>query len=148
MKNSGIRLFLLVNVLIAVTMVSCSQPYFEIPTLPNGEPDITKLSTTSVNPDPVRSSDSKFTVTAYLPNAHEGDKIAVQCLNKQVPKGGGKEGYLPISGTQKELTVGSDLKVSVTYTTAEAKLVQVGDDVLVVFGGKTASAQQKVTLTL
>lgn len=147
MKNSSIRLFLFVHALIALTIVSCSQPYFEIPTLPNGDPDITALSTTTVNPDPVTTTDTKFTVTAYLPNAHSGDKITAQCLNKQVPQGGGKEGFLPIAGTKKELTVGDDLKVSVTYTTAEAKLGQAGDIVLVVFGGETSSAQQRVTMT-
>lgn len=146
MKKPGIRLFLLVNVLIALTIVSCSQPYYEIPTLPNGEPDITEISTTSVNPDPVTTSDSKFTVTAYLPNAHSGDQITAQCLNKRVPDGGGKEGFLPITGTKQELTVGDDLKVSVTYTTDEAKLLKSGDIVLVVFGGKTASAQQQITM--
>lgn len=146
MKNSRIRLFLFIHVLIALTIVSCSQPYFEIPTLPNGEPDITQISTTTVNPDPVTTADSKFTVTAYLPNAHSGDKIKAQCLNMQVPAGGGKEGFLPISGTEKELTVNKDLKVSVTYSRSEAKLNDPGDVVLVVFGGKTASAQQRITL--
>lgn len=146
MKNSKILRLLFANVLITLLVVSCDQPYFEIPTDPNGDPIITELSTTSVNPDPVTTADSKFTVTAYLPNAHSGDKITAQCLNKQVPQNGGKEGFLPISGTQKELTVGSDLKVTITYTTSEAELINAGDVILVVFGGETASAQQRITL--
>lgn len=145
MKNSK-RLILLVNVLITLTIISCSQPYFEIPTDPNGDPIITELSTATVSPNPVTTADSKFTVTAYLPNAHQGDKITAQCLNKQVPQGGGKEGFLPISGTEKELTVNKDLKVSVTYSRSEAKLNNPGDVVLVVFGGETASAQIRITL--
>lgn len=146
MKNSKRLIFLFVNVFIALTIVSCSQPYFEIPTDANGDPIITELSTTTVSPDPVTTADSKFSVTAYLPNAHSGDKITAQCLNMQVPQGGGKEGFLPISGTEKELTVGKDLKVTVTYTRSEAQLNDPGDVVLVVFGGETASAQTRITL--
>ncbi len=146
MRKIKIRVFWLINVLIILTVVSCEQPYFEIPTDKNGQPIITEISTTSVSPSPVTTSDSKFSITAYLPNAHEGDKITAQCLNKQVPENGGKEGFLPISGTEKDLTVGSNLKVTVSYSRSEAKLTNVGNVVLVVFSGKTASAQKKITL--
>jgi hypothetical protein len=49
-----------------------------------------------------------------------------------------------LAGTQKTVTVGSDLKASVTYSRTEAKLNNVGDYVTVTYAGKTDYAIQRV----
>jgi len=46
----------------------------------------------------------------------------------------------------KSITVGGELKTSVTYTKAEAGLVNVGDAVTVVFSGATDSGIIQITL--
>ena len=48
---------------------------------------------------------------------------------------------------QKDVTVGSDLKASVTYTRDQASLQGVGDYVMVVFNGATDYARQRVDMT-
>jgi hypothetical protein len=144
MKN--LKVSLLFIAVLMLTVVSCNQPYYHIPTDANGDPIITQLSTTAVTPDPVTTNDTKFTVTAKLPNAHKGDKMFAELLDLQVPSSGGSKQMLPIKGTKKNVTVGDDLNVTVTYTTQEAKLKNPGDEVLVVFGGPNDSAQMKITL--
>ena len=47
---------------------------------------------------------------------------------------------------EKTATVGADLKASITYTRAEAKLIAINDYVIVAFNGLTDYATQKVTL--
>jgi hypothetical protein len=54
---------------------------------------------------------------------------------------------LPLPGTQQSITVKSNLTASVTYTKAQAQMVNVGDNVFVSWAGKTESASVVVTLT-
>jgi len=53
---------------------------------------------------------------------------------------------LPMTGTQKTATVGSDMKASVTYTRDEAKLTKASDYVTVVFNGVTDYAKSRVDM--
>jgi hypothetical protein len=134
------------STLMMLAVVGCNQPYYHIPTDANGDPDITDISTTTVSPDPVTTDDSKFTITAHLPNAHEGDKMTVKVLKKQEPSGGGSKQMLRIGGVEKQVDVNSDLNASVSFTTQKAELNDAGDEVLVVFEGDHDSAQMKITM--
>lgn len=126
-------------------MWSCTkQPYYEIPTDENGNVVITGVAKTTS--DGITTLDDHFTVTSYLPNAKEGDVMKVELLQLQTPPGGGSAQLLPMAGTQKEVTLGSDLKATVNYTRNEAKLVNVGDYVTVTFAGKTDAATFRVNL--
>mgnify|MGYP003973767877 FL=1 len=62
-------------------------------------------------------------------------------LKRQIPSWdpGGELQLLPLAGSEKSITVGGDLKTSVTYTKAEAGLLEVGDEVTIVFSGDTDS---------
>jgi hypothetical protein len=143
MKN--LKALIFISAVLVIAVIGCNQPYYHIP-MKNGKPDITQLSTTAVTPDPVTTNDSKFTVTATLPNAQEGDQMTAQILKKQVPKGGGSKQWLPVNGTKKQVPVGSDLKASATFTRKAAQLKNPGDEVKVVFSGKHDSAQMDITL--
>jgi hypothetical protein len=68
-------------------------------------------------------------------------------LKQQIPAGSTSSQLLPLSGTQQSVTVASDLTASVTYTKAQAQMVNVGDPIYVSWAGKTESASLVVTLT-
>lgn len=121
-------------------MLSCSkQPYWEIPVDGNGNAIITGISTATSNG--ISTLDDKFTVTTTLPNAKAGDVMKVELLKQQIPPGGGTATQLlPLAGTQQDVSVASDLTASITYTRAQAKLNEPGDNVFVSFAGKTESA--------
>lgn len=126
-------------------IVSCTkQDYFEPPVDENGRAIITTVS--SATSDGVTMADDSFTVTAYLPNAKPGDVMTTEILKNQVHPEAGNVQLLPLDGTQKEVTVDSDLKTTVTYSRQEAQLNEPGDEVLVTFAGKTESAQLRITL--
>jgi len=129
-----------------VSIIGCSkQDYFEIPTNADGSVYLTTISTTVSTG--ISSLDDAFTVTATLPNAKAGDVMNVELLQLQIPESGGTtKQLLPMAGTLKTVTVGSDLKASVSYSRTDAKLVNVGDYVTVIFSGKTDYAKQRVDL--
>jgi len=120
-------------------MMSCTdQPYFDIPYDENGNVIITQIS--EVTSDGVTTADDSFTINCYFPNAKSGDTMTATVLKRQ------DGDLLPLSGTEKQITVGGDLKTSVTYTKAEAQLVNVGDAVTVVFAGATDSGIIQIVL--
>jgi len=130
---------------IMTLMVSCNeQDTYIIPTDSSGEAVITTYSTTTSAG--ITTLDNQFTVTAYFPNAKSGDVMDVELLKLQVPTGGTTTQLLPLSGSQKTATVGSDLKASVSYTRTEAYLSMSGDYVVVTFNGKTDYVKQTVTM--
>lgn len=128
-------------------LISCSkQPYWNIPTDANGNAIITTVSTTT-SPG-ITTLDDSFTVNTTLPNAKAGDVMNVELLKQQVPPGGGTSTQLlPLAGTQKTVTVGSDLTASISYTREEAQMTQAGDNVYVSFSGKTESASIVIQMT-
>ncbi|MCC6287781.1 MAG: hypothetical protein IT249_07840 [Chitinophagaceae bacterium] len=129
----------------AASIWSCTkQPYYEVPTDGDGNVTITGVAkTTSAG---ITTLDDAFTVTSILPNAKAGDVMKVELLQLQTPPGGGALQLLPMAGTQKEVTLGSDLTAVVNYTRAEAKLNNTGDYVTVTFSGKTDAATYRVNL--
>ena len=130
-----------------VLMMGCTpQPYFDIPLDENGDVIFTDIS--EVTSTGVTVADNGFTVDAYFPNAKSGDAMEAEVLKRQEPSWdiGGEFQLLPVPGTIKSITVGADLKTSVTYTKAEADLVNVGDAVTVVFSGATDSGIIQITL--
>ena len=123
-----------------VLMLGCTdQPYFDIPYDANGDVIITGIS--EVTSTGVTVADAGFTVDAYFPNAKSGDTMEAELLQRQAASWdpNGELQLLPLVGTMKSITVGADLKTSVTYTKAEANLVNAGDAVTVVFSGATDS---------
>ncbi|MFT3701434.1 MAG: hypothetical protein QM802_03650 [Agriterribacter sp.] len=136
----------LIIIISVASLWSCTkQPYYEIPTNENGEVVITGVAkTTSAG---ITSLDDGFTVTSHLPNAKEGDVMKIELLQLQTPSGGGAKQLLPMAGTQKEVTLGSDLNATVSYSRTEANLAAVGDYVTVTFAGKTDAATFRVNLT-
>ena len=128
-------------------MVSCSkQPYWEVPDVNNGVATITGIST-ATSPG-ISTLDNSFTVNVTLPNAKAGDVMTVELLKQQIPPSGGTSTQLlPLSGTQQSITVATDLTASVTYTRAQAQMVNPGDNVYVSWAGKTESASMTVTLS-
>ncbi len=125
-------------IVLFILMMSCTdQPYFDIPVDANGDVIFTDIS--EVTSTGVTAADPDFTINAYFPNAKTGDVMEVQVLKSQVPSWdpGGALQLLPLSGSSKDVTVGNDLGASVTYTKAEAGLINVGDAVTVVFSGDT-----------
>lgn len=128
-------------------MASCQEDLFDVPRDENGNIIFTTISSTTTLG--VSSLDDQFSVTATLPNAKQGDVMNVECLQLQIPSGSASatKQLLPLTGTQKTATVGADQKASITYTRAEAKLVNIGDYVTVVFNGETDYAKQRVDLT-
>lgn len=141
MKNEK----LLILICSLALTVSCSkQPYWNVPNVVNGVATITDISTaTSAG---ITTLDDKFTVDVTLPNAKAGDVMTVELLKQQLPSGATSTQLLPLSGTQQSITVASDLTASVTYTRAQAQMVNPGDNVYVSWAGKTESASLVVTL--
>jgi hypothetical protein len=128
-------------------MISCTdQPYYDIPYDENGNVYITKIS--KVTADPVTTAMTTFTVKGYFPNAKSGDVMKSTVLKQQVPSWNpqGAKQLLPLAGSEKSITVGSDFNTSVTYTLAEAGLAKVGDAITIVFSGATDSGIISITL--
>lgn len=128
-------------------IVSCTeQPYYEIPLDANGNVLLTGVSSTASTG--ISTLDNGFTVTATFATAKPGDVMKVELLQLQIPpEGGTAKQMLPLAGTQKDVTVGSDMKAAVTYTRAEAKLNAPGDNVRVVYNGATDYAKRTVEMT-
>lgn len=127
-----------------ILFFSCGEEDYSIPRDENGDIIFTDVSTTTTTG--ISTLDDSFTVTAVLPNAKSGDVMTIECLQLQTPSTGGSDQLLPMNGTQKTVTVGSDLTASVSYTRDEANLVNVDDYVTVTFSGKTDYAVQKVEM--
>ena len=128
-------------------MMGCTeQPYFDIPVDENGDVIFTDIS--EVTSTGVTTADDDFTVFGYFPNAKSGDVMEAEVLKNQVPSWDpdGALQLLPLDGTKKNVTVAGDLTASVTYTKAEAGLVNVGDVITVGFSGPTDSGIIKITL--
>lgn len=140
MKMKKIILFSLLMTL----FVSCQDELYDIPRDANGKAVLTDIS--SATTTGISTLDGQFSVTAYLPNAKSGDIMNVECLQLQTPAGASTTQLLPLAGTQKTATVGADLKATITYTRAEAKLNKAGDYVTVTFGGATESAKLRVDM--
>ena len=142
MKMTRIILLLCAVVLIA----SCTeQGYFEIPRDANGNVLLTGISSTTTTG--ISTLDNQFSVTATFATARPGDVMKVELLQLQLPPSGGTTKQLiPLAGTQKEVTVGSDLTATVTYTRDEANLNVPTDYVTVVFNGATDYAKVRVDL--
>ena len=131
---------------IAIMLGCTKQPYFDIPYDENGNVYITEIS--KITADPVVVGQASFTIHCYFPNAKSGDVMKATVLQQQVPSWDptGAKQLLPIAGSDKNITVGNDFKTSVTYTLAEANLINVGDAVTVVFSGATDSGIIKIVL--
>ncbi len=128
-------------------MMSCTdQPYYDIPYDENGNVIFSDISV--VTSDGVTTADASFTVNCYFPNAKSGDAMKATALQRQIPSWdpGGALQLLPLAGGEKSITVGGDLKTSVTYTKAEAGLINVGDAVTIVFSGTTDSGIIQIVL--
>ncbi len=137
--------FLSIFGVLTIILSSCiEQPYYEIPLDENGDVYLTGVSSTTSTG--ISTLDENFTVTATLPNAKAGDVMMVELLKLQAPAGSSTTQLLPLAGTQKQVTVGSDLKASVTYSRTDAQMTQQGDYVTVVFNGATDYAKQKVDM--
>lgn len=145
MKNKNI---LTISFIVSyILMMGCTdQPYYDIPRDSNGNVVFTGIS--EVTSPGVTTADDDFTIFAYFPNAKPGDVMEVEVLKNQVPPWDpdGALQLLPLEGTKKSVTVGDNLKTSVTYTKAEAGLVNVGDAVTVVFSGATDSGIIEIRL--
>ena len=143
MKNKSSLILICSLALIAA---SCSkQPYYEVPDVINGVANITGISTATSTG--ISTLDNNFTVNVTLPNAKSGDVMIVELLKQQTPSGSTATQLLPLPGTQQSITVLTNLTASVTYTKAQAQMVNVGDNVFVSWAGKTESASVVVTLT-
>jgi hypothetical protein len=143
MKNKiGLTLVTIVSLL-----QSCSkQEYVNIPKNADGSAYITTVASTTNTG--MTTLDNGFSVTATLPNAKAGDEMVAELLAQQLPVGGSATQLLPIAGTQKKLIVGSDLKVTVSYTREQALFKNVNDQVTVTFAGKTESAFTTISMGL
>ena len=134
-------------VTIAALLQSCSkQEYVNIPRNADGSAYITTVASTTNTG--MTTLDNGFSVTATLPNAKAGDEMVAELLAQQLPVGGSATQLLPIAGTQKKLIVGSDLKVTVSYTREQALFKNVNDQVTVTFAGKTESAFTTMSMGL
>jgi len=129
-----------------VLIVSCTkQSNYEIPLNADGTVYLTGISSTTTTG--ISTLDGEFSVTATFATAKVGDVMNVELLQLQIPQSGGTtKQLLPMAGTQKTVTVGSDLKATITYTRAEAILEKAGDFVSVVFNGDTDYAKQRVDI--
>jgi len=137
-KNIFVLLFML------VLIVSCTEETYDIPRDANGNAMLTTVSSSTTTG--ISTLDDQFSVTAVLPNAKSGDVMNVELLKLQLPSGGTSVQLLPLTGTQKTVTVGSDLQATVSYTRANATLNNVGDYVEVSFNGETDYALQRVDM--
>jgi len=134
------RKILILTFICSVALImSCSkQPYYEIPKDASGNAVVTLVSTSATVG--ITALDDKFTVTSTLPNAKAGDVMTSELVKLQVPSTGGTATQnLPLAGTKKQVTVGADLKSSVTYTRTEAQMKVVGDYVTWTLAGATES---------
>jgi len=129
---------------VLIFVVSCQEDNLDIPRDENGNAVLTDVSSTTSTG--ISTLDNEFTVTATLPNAKAGDVFTVECLQLQLHPEGGNNQLLPLAGTQKTLTVGSDKKVSVTYNRTQTKLNLPTNYVTVTFAGATDHAKQKVEM--
>ncbi len=128
-----------------IMVLSCQkEEIFDIPRDGAGNAIITGVSSTTTTG--ITSLDNEFSVNAHVPNATAGDVMTVECLQLQLAPDGTTTQLLPLSGTQKQVTVSSDLKVSVSYTRQEANLNKPGDYVTVTFAGDTDYAVQRVNM--
>lgn len=129
-----------------VLILSCTeQAYYEIPKDSNGQAILTGISSTTTTG--ISTLDGSFSVTSTFATAKAGDVMAVELLQLQIPPTGGtSKQLLPMAGTQKQATVGSDLKATVTYTRAEAKMNIATDYVTVIFSGVTDYAKARVDM--
>jgi hypothetical protein len=148
MKNMKAKIIIALSFIavLAVMMGCTKQPYYDIPYDSNGNVYITKIS--KVTADPVTSTMTSFVVNGYFPNAKAGDVMKATVLQQQVPSWNptGAKQLLPVAGSEKNITVGSDFKASVTYTLKEANLLKVGDAITVVFSGNTDSGIISIVL--
>lgn len=120
------------------------QEYYNIPVDANGHAVITQVATATSSG--ISTLDNQFTVNATFPNAKAGDVMKVELLKLQVPPQASAAQLLPLAGTLKEITLGSDLKASVTFTRSEAKMNVPGNTVTVTFAGKTDAAKLTVNM--
>jgi hypothetical protein len=137
----------IISLLCALVLIaSCTkQPYYEIPLNPDGTVYLTGISSTTSTG--ISTLDGSFSVTATFATAKSGDVMNVELLQLQIPPTGGtSKQLLPMAGTQKTATVGSDLKATVTYTRAEAKMNIATDYVTVIFSGATDYAKARVDM--
>jgi hypothetical protein len=130
----------------ALIIAGCTeQEYFEIPRDANGNVILTGISSTSTTG--ISTLDNDFSVTATFATAKPGDVMKVELLQLQIPPSGGTtKQLLPLAGTQKQVTVGPDLKATVAYTRAEANLAEPSEYVTVVFNGATDYAKVRVDM--
>lgn len=145
MKTKNILSFSLA-VSFLLIMGCTDQPYFDIPRDDNGNvifTDISEVTTTGIT-----TAEDEFTIFAYFPNAEPGDVMEAEVLKNQVPSWdpNGALQLLPLEGTKKDITVGNELRTSVTYTRQEAGLVNAGDAVTIVFSGDTDSGIIEIRL--
>ena len=140
MKN----IFYLIDICLLVLILGCSkQEVYDIPTV-DGEfliYDISSSTTTGIS-----TLDSDFTVNVTFATAKPGDEMNVELLKSQLPSGGTAKQWRPIAGTQKTVTVGNDMRSSITYTRSEAQMNSVGDAIKVVFSGETDYNVTDVTM--
>jgi len=128
-------------------LMSCTdQPYFDIPYDENG--DVIFYEISEVTSSGLTEADAGFTIDAYFPNAEPGDVMVAEVLKNQAPPWDpdGALQLLPLEGSKKNVTVSANYTTSVTYTKAEASLVNVGDAVTVVFSGDTDSGIIEIRL--
>jgi hypothetical protein len=125
-------------------IISCTQSYWEIPRDEAGNIILTGVSSTTTTG--ISTLDNVFSATATFATAKVGDIMMVELLKLQDPPGLPAGQLLPIVGTQKNVTVGSDMKATVTYTRADATMTKATDYVTVVFNGATDFG--KVTVTM
>ncbi|HPE76590.1 MAG TPA: hypothetical protein PLC80_10920 [Draconibacterium sp.] len=141
------KIIISLSLIVAMALVmSCTdQPYYDIPYDENGNVIFTDIS--KITSNGLTTADASFTIDCYFPNAKSGDVMTAQVLKRQAPSWdpNGALQLLPY-GTAKSITVGSDLKTSVTFTKAEAGLVNVGDAITVTFAGATDSGIISITL--
>ncbi len=124
-------------------LMSCTdQPYFDIPYDENGNIIFYEIS--EVTSTGVTVADADFTIDAYFPNAKPGDVMVAEVLKTQELNGTLQ--LLPLAGSKKNVTVSANFTTSVTYTKAEAGLVNEGDAVTVVFSGATDSGIIEIRL--
>ena len=142
--NKMNRFISILFVLLVIT--SCNeQAYYEIPLDENGNILLTGVSSTEGSG--ISTLDDEFTVTATFATAKSGDVMMVELLQLQTPpEGGATKQMLPLAGTQKDVTVGSDFKASVTYSRADANLNSPGDIVKVIYNGATDFANAEVKM--
>ena len=129
-----------------ITVISCKkQDYYELPVDSTGNVLFTTNSSTDTKG--ISTLDGSFTVTATFATAKVGDVMKVELLQLQIPENGGAtKQLLPMAGTQKTVTVGSDMKASVTYSRDEAKMSAANDYVTVTFSGATDYAKVRVDM--